>query len=124
MMRVDMLAITLSMMGLLVGAWSNGRFWGTTGALLLCVAAVFTKQTQLPAGVAVFLIALLRNPRGALGAAAVAGAVGLGALGLMEVADGERLPAQHRRLQYQSLLTFGRRIGYSGASGRASRSWS
>ena len=84
MMRPDMLAIALGMMGLLLGAWSNGRFWGTAGALLLCVAAVFTKHTQLPAGVAVFLIALLRNPRGALGAAAVAGAVGLGALGLME----------------------------------------
>ena len=84
MMRVDMLAVMLSMLGLLIGAWSKGRFWGTAGALLLCVAAVFTKQTQLSAGVAVFLIALLRNPRGALGAAAVAGAVGLGALGLME----------------------------------------
>ncbi len=85
MMRVDMLAIMLSTMGLLVGAWSSGRFWGTTAALLLCVAALFTKQTQLPAGVAVFLIALLRNPRGAMGAAAVAGAVGLGAVGLMEM---------------------------------------
>lgn len=84
LMRVDMVAILLSMAGLLVGAWSNGRFWGTACALLLCVASVFTKQTQLPAGVAVFLIALLRNPRGALAAAAIAGAVGLGALGLME----------------------------------------
>jgi len=84
MMRVDMVAIMLSMMGLLMAAWSNGRFWGTLGALLLCVASVFTKQTQLPAGVAVFLVALLRNPRSALAAAGVAGAVGLGVLGLME----------------------------------------
>jgi len=88
MMRVDMVAIMLSMMGLLMAAWSNGRFWGTLGALLLCVASVFTKQTQLPAGVAVFLIALLCNPRGALAAAAVAGAVGLGALELMEELTG------------------------------------
>ncbi len=87
-MRVDMAAIMLSMMGLLMAAWSNGRFWGTLGALLLCVASVFTKQTQLPAGVAVFLVALLRNPRGALAAAAVAGAVGLGALELMEELTG------------------------------------
>ncbi len=88
LMRVDMAAIMLSMMGLLMAAWSNGRFWGTLGALLLCVASVFTKQTQLPAGVAVFLVALLRNPRGALAAAAVAGAVGLGVLGLMEELTG------------------------------------
>ncbi len=84
LMRVDMLAVMLGLAGVLVGAWAGGRFWGTTLALLICVAAVFTKQTQLPAGAAVFLVALLRNPRGALGAAALAGGVGLGALGLMQ----------------------------------------
>jgi hypothetical protein len=83
-MRVDMAAIALGMMGLFVGAWANGRFWGTAVALLLCVASVFTKQTQLPVGLAVFLIALARNPRGAIGAAAIAGTFGLAALGLME----------------------------------------
>jgi hypothetical protein len=72
------------MMGLVVGAWANGRFWGTAIALLICVASVFTKQTQLPVGVAVFLVALLRNPRGALCAAALAAIFGLGALGLMQ----------------------------------------
>jgi hypothetical protein len=87
-MRVDMAAIALGMMGLLAGAWANGRFWGTAVALLLCAASVYTKQTQLPVGVAVFLIALLRNPRGALGAAAIAGAFGLAALGLMEEVTG------------------------------------
>ena len=84
LMRVDMAAIAFGMMGLVVGAWANGRFWGTAMALLICVASVFTKQTQLPVGVAVFLVALLRNPRGALGAAALAGIFGLGALGLMQ----------------------------------------
>jgi len=84
LMRVDMAAIALGMMGLLLGAWANGRFWGTTLSLLICVASVFTKQTQLPAGAAVFLIALLCNPRGALYAAAIAGILGLGALGLMQ----------------------------------------
>jgi hypothetical protein len=82
--RVDITAVALGMMGLLVGAWANGRFWGTTMALLLCVASLFTKQTQLPVGIAVFLIALLRNPRGALYAAAIAGTFALGVLGLME----------------------------------------
>lgn len=84
LMRVDMAAIAFGMMGLVVSAWANGRFWGTAIALLLCVASVFTKQTQLPVGVAVFVVALLRNPRGALGAAALAGIFGLGALGLMQ----------------------------------------
>jgi hypothetical protein len=84
LMRVDIAAVALGMLGLLVGAWANGRFWGTTLALLICVASVFTKQTQLTVGTAVFLIALLRNPRGALSAAAIAGMFGLGALGLME----------------------------------------
>jgi hypothetical protein len=83
-MRVDMAAIALGMMGLLVGALANGRFWGTAAALLLCLASIFTKQTQLPVGAAVFLIALARNPRGALGAAAIAGTFGLAALGLLE----------------------------------------
>jgi hypothetical protein len=84
LMRVDTAAVALGMLGLFVGAWANGRFWGTTAALLICVAAVFTKQTQLPAGIAVFLIALMRNPRGALGAAAIAGLSGLAALGVMQ----------------------------------------
>ena len=86
--RVDMAGIALCMAGLCVGAWANGRFLGTTLALLLCVAALFAKQTLLPAGVAVFLIALLRNPRGALGAAVVAGAAGLGAVAVMQSLTG------------------------------------
>jgi hypothetical protein len=84
LMRVDMAAIALGMMGLVVGAWANGRFGGTVIALLLCVASLFTKQTQLPVGAAVLLVALLRNPCGALCAAALAGIFGLGALGLMQ----------------------------------------
>ncbi|HEV2335941.1 MAG TPA: hypothetical protein VGS13_10620 [Stellaceae bacterium] len=84
LMRVDTAAIALSMLGLLVGAWANGRFLGTTVALLFCLASVYTKQTELPAGVAVFLIAVTRNPRGALGAAAIAGLAGLAALGVMQ----------------------------------------
>jgi hypothetical protein len=83
-MRVDMAAIALGMLGTLVGAWANGRFYGTTAALLLCLASVFTKQTLLPAGVAVFVIALLRSPRNALCAATIVGTIGLAAFGLME----------------------------------------
>lgn len=84
LMRVDMLAVMLGMSGLLLGAWADGKFAGTAVALLLCVASVFTKQTQLPAGIAVFVVAVLRNPRAALGAATLAGAVGLAVLGFLQ----------------------------------------
>ena len=83
-MRVDLVAVMLCTAGLLVGAWADGRFWGTTLALLLCVAGVYGKQTQLAAGIAVGVFALVRNPRGGLGAVAVAGGAGLAVLGLMQ----------------------------------------
>jgi hypothetical protein len=83
-MRVDMVAILLGLLGLLVGAWANGEFWGTTAALLLCVAAMFTKQTELAPGVAIFLVALLRNPRATLFAGVLAGGAGLAVLELLQ----------------------------------------
>jgi hypothetical protein len=88
LMRVDMPAVALAMMGLLIASLAAGRFWGTTVALLLCGAAAFTKRTELPAGIAVFLIALLREPRAALGATAIAGVVCVAALVLLEVRTG------------------------------------
>lgn len=87
-MRVDTAAVALGMVGLVVAARADGRFWGVLAALLCCTASVFTKQTQLPAGIAVFAIALLRNPRGALGAAAIAASVALAALGFLEFVSG------------------------------------
>ena len=83
-MRVDMIAVALGLAGVGTAAWSNGKLWGTTCGLLLCVASVYCKQTQLPAGIAIFLIVLLRRPRAALGAAAVAAATGLAVLGLLQ----------------------------------------
>jgi hypothetical protein len=77
LMRVDTLAVALAVAGILVAAWSNGRWRSTTCALLLCVAAVYCKQTELPAGVAVFAVAVLRNPRAAFAAAGVALVAGL-----------------------------------------------
>ncbi len=88
LMRVDMLAVMLGVLGTVVGARAEGRFWGTTAALLICVASVYTKQTQLPAGIAVFVVSMLRRPRSALGAAALAGGVALGALALLQWATG------------------------------------
>ena len=77
LMRVDTLAVALSLGGILIAARSDGKWRSTTCALLLCVAAVYCKQTELPAGLAVFTIAMLRNPRAAVTAAAVALITGL-----------------------------------------------
>ena len=84
-MRVDTTAVALGMAGLVTAARADGRFWGVAAALLLCVASLFTKQTGLPVGIAVFAVAFVRNPRGALAAAALAGAVAVGALCLLEM---------------------------------------
>ena len=84
LMRVDMVAVALGLAGVLVAAWADGAVRGTACALLLCLAAVYCKQTQLPAGIAVFVVTLLRRPRTAIAAAAVPLAIGLAALGLLE----------------------------------------
>lgn len=85
LMRVDMLAIVLGETGLLIGILARGRQPGTTIALLFCTAAVFTKQIVLAPGIAIFVVAMMRNPRAALGAAAVAGGLGLIALAYLQI---------------------------------------
>ncbi len=79
LMRVDMMAIALSLAGTLVAARADGGVAGTTFALLLCVASVFTKQSEVSAGLAIGVVTLLRRPRAALLAGSVALAVGLAA---------------------------------------------
>jgi hypothetical protein len=76
-MRVDIPSILLPLLAILWATYADRRFWGLVGALSLCLLAVFTKQTAVTAGVAVFLVALWRHPRNALGAAALVGAAGL-----------------------------------------------
>lgn len=77
LMRVDLMAIALSFLGLLIAHRSDGRFVPTAVALLVCTAAVFTKQLQVSAGIAVFAVALLQQPRKALLAAGCVGSAGL-----------------------------------------------
>jgi hypothetical protein len=88
LMRVDMPGFAFGFAGLLLAARADGRFWGTAAALLLCVDAVFTKQTLLSPGIAVFVIGVLRRPKPALAAGVVAGAVGLAALFWLQAATG------------------------------------
>lgn len=84
-MRVDAAAVALGTAGLLVGAAGNTRLVPTTIGLLLCLASLYTKQTQLAPGIALFLVTLARNPRTAALAGAITSAIGLAALVLLEV---------------------------------------
>ena len=85
-MRVDLVAVALGLAGVLVAARADGRLLGTAAGLLLCTGAVFAKQTQLSAGIAVFVVAVLRHPRVGLGAGAIALAAGIMALLAMQYA--------------------------------------
>ncbi len=71
LMRVDATAIAFSLAGLAVGLARPGRFANILAGLLLCTVAVFTKQTQMSAGVALCLVSLCLNARATLAAAAV-----------------------------------------------------
>lgn len=87
-MRVDMLSVALGLLGTAAFAHSRGSTVGMTAALLLCVASLFAKQTQLPAGISVFLVALACAPRRALVASVIAGAVGLAVVVVLEAVTG------------------------------------
>ncbi len=79
-MRVDMPGLALCIAAIALAAWADGRWRGTTIALLLCVAAVFTKQTFLSAGAAIAVVALLRRPRDGAVAVGIAATTGLAVL--------------------------------------------
>ncbi len=75
-MRVDMLAEAFGLAGMLVSVRS--RSWqGLTAGMLLCAIATYCKQTELPAGLAVAIIMMLRRPRDAAVAVSISIAVGL-----------------------------------------------
>ena len=65
-MRVDMLSIALSLLGLWFGLRAITRHASVIGASLCFVAAVFTKQTSIAAPAALFATLLLVSPRTAL----------------------------------------------------------
>lgn len=86
LMRVDMPSIMLPLLAFLVFTWGNGRFWATVAALVLCTAAVFAKQTQVTAGIAMFLVGVWRHPRTMIGAAILVGAMALGIVAWLQAA--------------------------------------
>ena len=84
LMRVDMLAFAFAFAGLVVASTGRPSVIRTALALLLCTAAVFTKQTCFAAGVAIAVQALWIRPRHGLIAVSLAGTVGLSAAALLQ----------------------------------------
>ncbi len=92
LMRVDMLAYALTLAGLLVAARSAERPMLAILAGTLFTLALYTRQTNLPAPAASFLILLMVQPRAAwtmLAASLVTGLVALAALSV--ASDGQFL---------------------------------
>ena len=85
-MRVDTLGLAFGFAGLLVAALAQGRFWGTVAALLLCLAAVFTKQTMATFGISVAVLSLLRRPKPAFAAVLLTACIGVAAVLMLEAA--------------------------------------
>lgn len=88
LMRVDMLAEALGLVGTVVFVRSRSSTAGTMVALILCVASVFTKQTQLPAGIAIFGVAFICDKRAAVIGGLVAGSIGVVFAAALELKTG------------------------------------
>ena len=84
LMRVDMLAFALSLTGLAISQRRDGALWQTGLALLFCLAAVFTKQTAVAAGLAVALTALRHRGWRALWPIVLVGLAGAALMGLLQ----------------------------------------
>lgn len=83
LMRVDMLAIAMSLLGLIAAFKSLERGWLMLVASLLFVAAVYTKQTAIAAPVATFAVLLVTRPKLAFQGIATCTALGVAALILL-----------------------------------------
>ena len=89
LMRVDMTANALGALGLLVAVTGRCSVLRIGAGLMLCMAAVFTKQTELAPGMAVFVVLLWCRPRMTLMSAVGVSALGVGiVLWLQGVTDG------------------------------------
>ena len=80
LMRVDMLAIALSLLGLIAALKSIERPGLMLVASLLFVAAVYTKQTAIAAPIAAFAVLLATRPKLAIQGIATCTALGVAAL--------------------------------------------
>jgi hypothetical protein len=80
LMRVDMLAIALSFLGIYLAVRSIGRPALLYAAMLSFIAALYTKQTSLAAPVAASAVLLVAQPKQTMKAISVGLVVGLSAL--------------------------------------------
>ena len=84
LMRVDMVACALTLAGAMFGVWAVRRPAWAVAAGLIFTAALYTKQTCLPAPAAAFVVLWLVRPRSALmllGSAVASGLIALAAAG-------------------------------------------
>lgn len=94
LMRVDMLAVMLSVGGLLLGILAVGRPRLIHVAALLFVAAVYAKQTSIAAPIALFGVLFLIRPRLALAGITTCIVAGLAVLVTLMILTDERF-AKH-----------------------------
>lgn len=85
-MRVDALAVFLSVTGVALFIVARHRKWLSFLSFLFFVAAVYTKQTLLAAPIACFVLAYIENPRRALQLLGFAVALGLIVLVILHTA--------------------------------------
>ena len=101
LMRVDMLAICLSFLGVAIVVESIRRPAWLAVAMPIFVLAVYTEQTALAAPAAALAVSLALNRRQTIIALIYGGALGLLGFGWARMDDWRWLWASHYRLQYQ-----------------------
>ncbi|MEO5494571.1 MAG: hypothetical protein ABIR08_11175 [Sphingomonas sp.] len=84
-MRIDMLACALTLAAMLLAARASRSMASAVGAGILFAAALYTRQTALPAPAAAFAVLLIARPRAAWTMAAAVAISGLAALAWLEV---------------------------------------
>ena len=88
LMRVDMVANALGPLALLVAFTGRPGLWRTVGALTLATLAVFTKQTELAAGLSIFGLLAWSRSRETVMAAGLVGAAGAGVVAILQQTTG------------------------------------
>jgi hypothetical protein len=86
LMRIDMLACFLTLAGMLLASRAPKSLTAAVAAGLVFTAALYTRQTCLPAPAAAFIVLWIVHPRRAWTMAGVSAASGLAALAWLETA--------------------------------------
>jgi hypothetical protein len=89
LMRVDMLAVALSFLGVLCVVTSIGQPWRLTAGSALFLLAIFTRQTSIAAPLAALPVMLIVDPRRTVAASLTMVLTGLALLLLLNAATGD-----------------------------------